>query len=85
MCYTILRPTPSKNEFSVGELRLVQRFGAPITPCIIDPLVCVLARESHLVVHLSPMRRASQGRVSVFDVKSTQEAYVPICKLFYNV
>ena len=84
MCYTILRPTPSKVGFSIGELRLVHRFGARIIPCV-DPLACVLGHEAHLVVHLLPMRGASLGRVSIFDVKSTQEAYVPIRKLFYNV
>ena len=84
MCYDILRPTLSKVGFAVGELRLVHCFGSWIIPCV-DPLECVLAHEAHLVVHLPPMRRARLGHVSVLDVESTQEAYVPIRKLLYDV
>ena len=84
MCYTILHPTPSIVGFDVGELCLVHCVGAQRIPCV-DPLACVLTREAHLVVHLLPMHRASLGRVSVLDAKSTQETYVPIRKLLYDV
>ena len=84
MCYNILHPTPSKVRFDVGELCYMHRFGARIISRV-DPLPCIFALEANLVVHLPPMRRASLGSVPIFDVESTQEAYVLVHKLFHNV
>ncbi len=52
---------------------------------LVNPLLRISARESHLMVRFAPMGGARCQRVPILHVEPTQPAYIPIRVLFGQV
>jgi hypothetical protein len=82
MCY--FHPPPSELPRLFWQLSLVYPFGA-WRISLINPLLCISAGESHLMVCFPPMGGARCQSRSILHVEPTRPAYVPICVSFCQV
>ena len=78
--FFILRPTSSKS----WKFCLMHPIGAWIPSCI-EVCLCISLSEPLLMVCLAPRMWECDRRVTVFNIKPAQIAYISVCKQFCDV